>query len=289
MEAKDSVDRLYDIVDKHYQAMSSRIHALEMREMQRVSCAPSALLRNQDLSEFTASDDSQQNPEYDIAAAINGATFDFWEELEQSRVYRKVSAVRASTFSTDQCTMTWSCLSGFSLAELSNISVINLVISTEEVYNLHRISQSWSDDQVESPWPLRPPLELETSVTTTAKHDIQPIGRTLSTRDDSDTSSVETVIKGTQQMESLGTALTTNLETLSDASEDPVSLNLDMESLQSRPYRRGQADEARFYDSPKSAKELDDIEHICKRCSKVCMLCRCDPSQPCWLRTMAQY
>lgn len=83
-----------------------------------------------------------------------------FDELKKSRVYRKESAWRISTLSKDDCTMSWSCLSDFSLAEVSNISVINLAITTEDVYNHLRTSQSWSvkhDGEAREPHGLATP------------------------------------------------------------------------------------------------------------------------------------
>ena len=149
VEAKLSVDRLVKLVNEQYQEMTSRVHALERNGLNRLTAAPSALRGYGDLLESKVQGDLWSSPANDPASAADAdaAEFSFWEELEKSRVYRNITTARTSTFSIDQCTMTLSCLSSFSLAEVSQLSVINLAVSAEEVYNPHRLSQSWSNEQ----------------------------------------------------------------------------------------------------------------------------------------------
>ena len=89
--------------------------------------------------------------------------FDFTEDLQKSWIYRRNGAFRASTCSqwtTSAYSTTWSCLSNVSIAEVSNISVINLAISVDEVYSPQRSSQTWSNGNV------RPEMHLQRSTAT---------------------------------------------------------------------------------------------------------------------------
>ena len=72
----------------------------------------------------------------------DAANVAFVEDLQKSWVYRRNNALSSSGFSlpsTDAQSTTWTCLSGLSLAEISNISVINLVVNRNEVYNRERL------------------------------------------------------------------------------------------------------------------------------------------------------
>ena len=66
--------------------------------------------------------------------------FTFDQDLKDSRPYaRAMKKIPLwSTTSSAVHTMSWSCLSGLSLAQVSKISVINLPISTQELWNGHR-------------------------------------------------------------------------------------------------------------------------------------------------------
>ena len=66
--------------------------------------------------------------------------YSFDQDLNTSRPYtRAMQNHRASsTTSSEIHTMGWSCLSGLSLAEVSNISVINLPFCPQELWNGHR-------------------------------------------------------------------------------------------------------------------------------------------------------
>ena len=86
---------------------------------------------------------------------------DFNEELQRSRVYRKEKTFRQSTISIDQQTLTQSYLSAFSLAEVSNISVINLAVTLEDVHNNNRVVQTWPNppDDVGPSGPCNSPID----------------------------------------------------------------------------------------------------------------------------------
>ena len=74
----------------------------------------------------------------------NEAT-EYLDELKASWVYRRNAAFESSTFSLDHYSTTWSCISARSMAEISNISVINLAITIDDVLNTQRAFQTWSN------------------------------------------------------------------------------------------------------------------------------------------------
>ena len=76
------------------------------------------------------------------AEALKGSNFSFTfdQDLNNSRVYSRASK-RGSVWSTASSavhTTSWSCLSGLSLADVSELSVIGLPISAHELSNGHR-------------------------------------------------------------------------------------------------------------------------------------------------------
>ncbi|KAL8994337.1 MAG: hypothetical protein Q9169_005664 [Polycauliona sp. 2 TL-2023] len=89
---------------------------------------------------------------------IDAMALDLTEALEQSWVYRRNNALdssRDSVFSRDGHSMSWSCLSVFSCAEISNISVISLPITINELENSLRSTQTWVANPV-TPVPVSP-------------------------------------------------------------------------------------------------------------------------------------
>ena len=162
MEAKYSVDRLYDLVEKHYQAMSLRVHMLELNGLNETSQGHTLFSECKDLSQSTSPSSFGQIIHSNPNAASDLATSDFQTELENSKVYRNVSGTRMSIFSVDQQTIALSCFSSLSLSEVSNLSVINLAVTKQDLYNPERLSQSWSDHQTDLPRSLQTSLEGNT-------------------------------------------------------------------------------------------------------------------------------
>ena len=82
-----------------------------------------------------------QNAQSSDQREVFGYSFD--QDLNASRPYtRAMQKARAlSTTSSEILTMGWSCLSGLSLAEISNISVINLLFCPQDLWNGHRYSE----------------------------------------------------------------------------------------------------------------------------------------------------
>ena len=70
--------------------------------------------------------------------------YSFDQDLNTSRPYtRAMQNHRAwSTTSSEIHTMGWSCLSGLSLAEVSHVSVINLLFCPQDLWNGHRFSET---------------------------------------------------------------------------------------------------------------------------------------------------
>ena len=142
-EAKDSVDRLHALVQKCYKEMSFRVQALEVLSLQ-----------NDDDADWMSGDDTESlatihahppglNSEEGESIESKLIRFDFADDLERSRVYRRNQAFRKSVISalTNSIYSTgWSFLSDLSMAEVSNISVINLAVTEGETFNLQRSS-----------------------------------------------------------------------------------------------------------------------------------------------------
>ena len=136
-EAKDSVDRLHALVKKCYSEMSSRVQALE------------AFHKRQDEDTDSLATIHAPRPDFRSLEIMQSGlgNFDFSAELQRSRVYRRAQAFRKSVISalTDSAySLGWSIFSDLSMAEVSNVSVINLVITETEVFNSKRPLQTWS-------------------------------------------------------------------------------------------------------------------------------------------------
>ena len=129
--------------------MSSRVQALEEREFLRRDASTLGPFDNGTESVRTINGYNFA-PETSPATAHDSLSFDFTPALQASWVYRRSGAFRASTYSLstrDAYSTSWSCLSGLSMADISNISVINLAVSTEEVFNYRHASQTWSNNR----------------------------------------------------------------------------------------------------------------------------------------------
>ena len=168
-EAKDSVERLYTLVQSSYQEMSSRLLALERRDADQVDMNRS-MLEDDAASLLTVSQNS--NPiEQPIAETSGPVILDFTDELESSWVYKRNKHLRETKFSNSTSSMVFPRLSIFSdlsMAEVSTLSVLNLPIASEELFNAHQYSGCWSKElselmrspapqlQANNLWPLSP-------------------------------------------------------------------------------------------------------------------------------------
>lgn len=143
-EAKTSVDRLHQLVEQCYSEISSRVQALEVLNLQK------------DNRSWTSKDDTESlatirahRPDLSAEEIMESGRerFDFSDELRRSRVYQRNEAFRTSVISaiTDSVySLGWSFFSDLSMAEVSNISVMNLAVFKGEVFNPGRTSQTWS-------------------------------------------------------------------------------------------------------------------------------------------------
>ena len=195
VQAKDSVDRLHDIVNKCYQEMSTRLHALELKELQRMSYAASILDDHAAIRNNTLVPNIHRNPLSNIELAPDNGTIvpEFLNELKQSWVYSRTSAFRMSTFSTGQRSTTWSCLSALSLSEVSNISVFNLAVTTADVNNPQRQSQTWSNSQVIPVWPSQSGAWAPNSAMLSKLEAVPAKSMTSAPEPDNETSSIVTI------------------------------------------------------------------------------------------------
>ena len=174
------MDELHALVKKCYEEMSSRVQALEVLHIQKDDeCSMSEddaeslatmHAHHPDLSSeetiesglghFDFLNELQSSLTYKrdqafrgpvISALTNNVSglehFDFLDELRNSRVYRRsMDSCRSeiSVLTNSVYSLGWSLLSDLSIAEVSNISVINLAITKGEVVNPRRSSQTWS-------------------------------------------------------------------------------------------------------------------------------------------------
>lgn len=149
LEAKVSIDRLHVLMEDYHKDMVSRVQDLEQRERRWLGDESQALEQEDNASIKTVTGNSPDFSSFEFGFAESGSVTDigFIEDLENSWVYKRNRGCRetASAFSiTDAHSTTWSCLSSLSIAEISNISVISLPITVNEVFNSRRFSQTWS-------------------------------------------------------------------------------------------------------------------------------------------------
>ena len=138
------MDRLHQLVEQCYSEISSRVQALEVLNLQK------------DNPYWTSKDDAESlatirahRPDLSAEEIMESGLehFDFLDELQRSRVYRRNQAFRTSVISAltnSAYSLGWSFFSGMSIAEVSNISVINLAVIEGEVFNPGRSLQTWS-------------------------------------------------------------------------------------------------------------------------------------------------
>ena len=153
VDAKDSVDRLHVLVERCYKEMSSRIQALEVLNEQHRSDADRILGDNAESVRTIHAHQPDLSPEVFFEGEL--VPFDFSNELHGSRVYRRNQAFRGSVISAltnSVYSLAWSFFSEMSMAEISNISVINLAITERETHNPHRSCQTWSAQPKHGPF-----------------------------------------------------------------------------------------------------------------------------------------
>lgn len=168
LEAKFSIDRLHVLMEDYHKDMVSRVQDLEQRERRWLGDESSILEQDDSASIKTVTGNAPDFSSFEFGFAESGSLTDigFIEDLENSWVYKRNGVCRetASAFSiTDAHSTTWSCLSSLSVAEVSNISVINLPITVNEVFNSWRFSQTWSGNPRGPAGSSHPPDNIEAS------------------------------------------------------------------------------------------------------------------------------
>ena len=157
IEARNSVNRLFTLVENHYQEMSFRLRTLERLESVKDDDDLSTNIDDARSIVTVVAESSNATKSAPRASGIR--TFDFTKDLENSWVYKRNCAFRESGFTMSTSSMftsRWSCLSGLSMANVSIISVINLPITQSEVFNAQRSLQTWSNEHSDPGWPSKP-------------------------------------------------------------------------------------------------------------------------------------
>ena len=139
------MDRLHALVEQCYKEMSSRVQALEVLNIQHRGDAD--WISEDDTESCATIHGRPPQLSYEEAIESEAIDFDFSDDLQRSRVYRRnqvfrrsvISALTGSVYSSG-----WSIFSDLSMAEVSNISVINLAITEDELFNLELSSQTRS-------------------------------------------------------------------------------------------------------------------------------------------------
>lgn len=144
-EAKDSVDRLHTFVEQCYKEMSSRVQLLEGLDIRGRGDADAILGDDtESIATIHAHPPDSSSGEI-LERGIQH--FDFSDDLERSRVYRRNRAFRksvVSAFTKSAYSLGWSFFSDLSMADVSGVSIISLAISERETFNPQRSSQTWS-------------------------------------------------------------------------------------------------------------------------------------------------
>ena len=134
--------------------MSHRVQALEFSELQRQN---NSVLDKKGLNFNIALAESfppGHKPQTEPASEKEIVKPQFKEELKRSWAYSRNSVFLTSSLercstgirASDYLRPPWSQdLSRLSMSELSDISVLNLAVSVEEVKNPKRLSQTWSN------------------------------------------------------------------------------------------------------------------------------------------------
>ena len=125
--------------------MSSRVRALELLNVHKTGDAASLSGTEADSLATHRAHPPHLSFEKDIGSEF--VQLNFSDDLQVSRVYRRNQAFCNSENSlvTDSAySLGWSFFSNLSMAEVSNISVINLAIVEGELFNPRRSSQTWS-------------------------------------------------------------------------------------------------------------------------------------------------
>ena len=125
--------------------MSSRVRALEPLNLQKTGDVSS--LSGTEADSLATNRAHPPHLSFEKGIETGLLQFDFSDDLQLSRVYRRNQAFCNSAISlvTDSAySLGWSFFSNLSMADVSNISVIDLAIVEGELFNPRRSSQTWS-------------------------------------------------------------------------------------------------------------------------------------------------
>ena len=241
--------------------MSARLHTLESRDLQRMSCANLNKEDRECLLDTSMEGIVSPGSDGSVVPALKysdeALEADFLDVLKGSRVYSRNAAFRLSTSSSDRHSTTWSSLSRLTVSEVSNISVFSLVITVEEVNNPYRLSQTWSNDTTLPLWPSVPSTSASISASVPKVLLLEKSLPALP-EDNDETSSTETVKEPTE-----GTGTSMNME--NDAlSTHSSSANLDYQITPISNHDPSFAEE-----QDEAAGEKDEAAYPCKGCDEV--------------------
>lgn len=144
-ETKDSVDRLQAFVEQYYGEMSSRVQALEGVDIRGRGDADA--MSGDDTESVATIHAHPPDPSSEEPFERDLVHYDFSGDLERSWVYRRNRTFRGSVLSAPTNSVNslrWSFFSELSMAEVSNISVIDLTVTERETFNARRSLQTWS-------------------------------------------------------------------------------------------------------------------------------------------------
>ena len=149
-EAKNSVEVLRKTMDRDYQGILSRVHALEL---QQVSQTNREIVSSEPTNMYGESENTATIPSVDDTSTKRFFSkffnFLFEKDLSQTTVYKKIKFRRSNTSlcSVDMPATRWSTLSSLSVADVvSRISVLSLAITPAEVYKDSRYFVSSHDE-----------------------------------------------------------------------------------------------------------------------------------------------
>ena len=154
MEANKSTKELCRLVQDCYHDMSSRLQALESNGASIRN--GSTIIDDDDAWSVVTVTQDNSNVGPSMENLSHPVEFDFVEDLQNSWVYSRNAVFRRPGFSISTSSVRatqWSVLSSLTLADISTISVLDLPITIEEVFNESRSEQTWTNEVMETGLP----------------------------------------------------------------------------------------------------------------------------------------
>ena len=153
-EVQSSVNRLEMTMRDDYQDILGRLRALELRQI-----SPSRRQSRSSVSTSVSQPTIQRNDDAGDAQKkrLSRSVFRlaFEKDLAVTRVYKRIffTVSTSSLLTTEEPETRWSVISGLSVADIaSRISVLNLAITSSEVYN----AEQYTDANVDKSTPAMP-------------------------------------------------------------------------------------------------------------------------------------